>query len=68
MIGQIIETVITILIIGSGLYKVYKDDIKEHKTTQGKIDAAISSTRHHEDEISALAKELEDLKSEIKKI
>jgi hypothetical protein len=68
MIDAIIETIITILVIGAGLYKTYKDNMTAHKTTQGKIDAAIRTSKQHEDEISALVKELEDLKSEIKKI
>ena len=62
----IIGTLVTIATLGISLYESYKKNIAAHKTTQGKIDAVITTTQKHENEINQLEKDIADLASLIK--
>ena len=39
----VIGTIITILTLGFSLYASFKKNVAAHKTTQGKVDAAIAT-------------------------
>lgn len=65
-ITAIISTVITILILGSGLYTAFKKSIAAHKTTQGKVQAAVDTAAKNQSTIDALAKDVADLKNQLK--
>lgn len=62
----IIGTTITILSLGAALYSSFKRNISAHKTTQGKIDAVITTTQKHESEINQLASDVENLIASLK--
>lgn len=68
VITEIIGTVVAILTIGSGLYASYKADMTQHKTTQGKLDAVVSTTVKHETDIETLIKDFEALKSDFESV
>lgn len=64
----IIGTVITILTLGLSLYATFRKNIAAHKTTQGKINAAIQTAQTQQSKIDQLAKDVETLSQLIKKI
>lgn len=66
MIDEIIGEIITIAVLGFSIYKAFIGSIKEHKTTQGKIDGVISTAQKQESAIEQLSKDIEQLKGQIK--
>lgn len=63
----IISAIITIAVLGASLYGTFKSNIAAHKTTQGKVDAAIATAATQQSKLDALAKDIEDLKSLVMK-
>ena len=66
MIDTIIGEIVTIAVLGLGIYNAFRSSIKQHKTTQGKLDAVVSTAQKQESAIEKLATDLEALKSQIK--
>ena len=66
MIDTIIGEVITIAVLGFSIYKAFSGSIKEHKTTQGKIDSVISTAQKQQSAIDQLSNDIEQLKGQIK--
>ena len=63
----VIGTIITILTLGFSLYASFKKNIVAHKTTQGKVDAAIATAQKHETAINQLIADVESLAAYVKK-
>ena len=63
----IIGTIITILTLAFSLYASFKKNIAAHKTTQGKVDAAIATAQKHETAINQLTIDVEALIASLKK-
>ena len=63
----IIGTIITILTLGFSLYASFRKNIAAHKTTQGKVDAAIATAQKHETAINQLIADVESLAAYVKK-
>ena len=66
MIDEIIGEVITIAVLGFSIYKAFSGSIKEHKTTQGKVDSVISTAQKQQSAIDQLSNDIEQLKGQIK--
>jgi hypothetical protein len=63
----VIGTIITILTLGFSLYASFRKNIAAHKTTQGKVDAAIATAQRHETAINQLIADVESLTAYVKK-
>ena len=63
----VIGTIITILTLGFSLYASFRKNIAAHKTTQGKVDAAIATAQKHETAINQLIADVESLTAYVKK-
>ena len=63
----VIGTIITILTLGFSLYASFKKNVAAHKTTQGKVDAAIATAQKHETAINQLIADVESLTAYVKK-
>ena len=63
----VIGTIITILTLGFSLYASFKKNVAAHKTTQGKVDAAIATAQKHETAINQLIADVESLAAYVKK-
>ena len=63
----VIGTIITILTLGFSLYASFKKNVAAHKTTQGKVDAAIATAQRHETAINQLIADVESLAAYVKK-
>ena len=63
----VIGTIITILTLGFSLYASFKKNVAAHKTTQGKVDAAIATAQKHETAINQLIADVESLNAYVKK-
>ena len=63
----VIGTIITILTLGFSLYASFKKNVAAHKTTQGKVDAAIATAQRHETTINQLIADVESLAAYVKK-
>ena len=63
----VIGTIITILTLGFSLYASFRKNIAAHKTTQGKVDAAIATAQKHETAINQLIADVESLAAYVKK-
>jgi hypothetical protein len=65
-IDTIIGLIITIFVLGYGLYKIYRTNIDAHKTTQGKIDAVITTTENHQKSIDQAIADIEQVIADIR--
>lgn len=65
---SIVETVVGIASIGIALYSAYRHNVKGHKTTQGKIDAAGKTIADNQTMIHSLENDIKTIAQDVKDI